>query len=139
MPSPREKYLLTKCGQSNSMSVNMQACQALESKMDVATVQISGDLKDVKTRLSELGVGPEDLAVKGSLEQSLALCETVKQVAGHVFRDNSVRDEAKAAYGNVGNVREDSAFHVYEGNVAREKSRVVMGNMDSDSFLAFMK
>jgi hypothetical protein len=41
--------------------------------------------------------------------------------------------------GNVGTIPVDSVLHFYSGNNARAKATVVMGNMDSASFLVFIK
>jgi hypothetical protein len=80
---------------------------------------------------------------KTALMQCLSLCQAAvngaTQTTRHSFRNNKVFDEARAIYGNVGQVPAGSAFHSYNGNSASGKGRVVMGNMDSASCLEFMK
>jgi hypothetical protein len=77
------------------------------------------------------------------LEQCLALYEAAAdgatQTTGHSFRNNKVFGDARATYGNVGHVPAGSANHSYDGNMASDKARVVMGNMDGAGFLEFMK
>ena len=140
------------------MSANTEAFKALEVKMAAAEVQITTDLKAVNTRLEKLLASEpesnEDLQImtqkraveeqqKIALMQCLSLCQAAAdgatQTTGHSFRNNKVFGEARATYGNVGHVPAGSALHSYDGNSACDKARVVMGNMDSASFLEFMK
>ncbi len=152
------KWIRANASCSKSRSVNTEAFNALKFRMNAAAVQITTDLKAVNTRLEKLLASrvesEEDMQItaqkrgveeqqKAALMQCLSLCKAaadgVTQTTGHFFRNNHVLGEAKAAYGNVGTVPADSAFHSYDGNNARDKARVVMGNMDSASFLEFMK
>jgi hypothetical protein len=77
------------------------------------------------------------------LMQCLSLCQAAAdgamQTIGHSFRNNKVFGEARAIYGNVGQIPAGSATHSYHGNSASGKARVVMGNMDGANFLSFMK
>jgi hypothetical protein len=68
-----------------------------------------------------------------------AVADGATQITGHFFRNNKVFGGARATYGNVGRVPAASALHSYDNNSASDKARVVMGNMDSASFLEFMK
>ncbi|KAH7381969.1 hypothetical protein BKA64DRAFT_217536 [Cadophora sp. MPI-SDFR-AT-0126] len=141
-----------------SMSANTEAFRALEDKIDATERQITTDLKLANERLQNLlAAEPESeaelqiMAKKRRVEeqqrmalmQCLYLCqaavEGVKQTTGHSFTNNELLGEARAAYGNVGNVVVGSVVNAYEGNRASDRARVVMGNMDSASFLEFMK
>jgi len=136
----------------------MEAFKALEDKMVAAEVQITTDLKQVNTRLDKLlaseleSVEDQQITIRkqeaeeqqrGVLEQCLALCEAAAdgatQTMGHSFKNNRVFGEARATYGDVGRVPAGSANHSYDGNTASDKARVVMGNMDGDSFHKFMR
>lgn len=136
----------------------MEAFEALETEMAAAVVQISTDLQVVNTRLEKLlaseAESEEDMLIitqkrqveeqqKAVLVQCLSLCQAAAdgatQTTGHSFTDNKVFGEAKAIYGNVGQILAGSATHSYDGNSASDKGRVVMGNMDGASCLEFMK
>ncbi|RFU25376.1 hypothetical protein B7463_g10962, partial [Scytalidium lignicola] len=141
-----------------SMSINTEASKALESRIIAAEVQITTDLKTVNTRLEKLLASEpeseEDMQLmtqkrrdeeqqKTALMQCLSLCQAAadgaSKITGHSFRNNSVLGEARATYGDVGHVPAGSASHSYDNNSASNKARAVMGNMDSASFLEFMK
>ena len=140
------------------MSANTETFKALEIKMAVAEVQISTDLQVVNTRLEKLLASEpeseEDMQIitqkrgveeqqKAVLMQCLSLCQAAAdgatQTTGHSFKNNQVFGEARAIFGNVGQIPAGGAAHSFAGNIARDKARVVMGNMDSASALGFMK
>jgi len=140
------------------MSANTEAFKALEIKMATAEAQISTDFYVVKTRLEKLLASEpeseEDVQIitqkrgveeqqKAVLMQCLSLCQAAAngatQTTGHSFRNNEVFGEAKAIFGNVGQIPAGSAIHSYDGNKASGKARVVMGNMDGANALDFMK
>jgi len=141
-----------------SMSANTEAFKALEVKMAAAEVQITTDLKVVNTRLEKLLASEpeseEELQImtqkrgveeqqKTALMQCLSLCQAAAdgatQTTGHSFRNNKAFGEARATYGNVGDVPAGSATHSYDSNSASDKARVVYGNMDGASFREYMK
>jgi hypothetical protein len=80
---------------------------------------------------------------KAVLLQCLSLCQAAAdgatQTTGHSFRNNEVFGEARAIYGNVGQIPASSGTHSYDGNSASGKAKVVVGNMDGANFLGFMK
>ena len=140
------------------MSGNTEAFKALEVRMAAAEAQISTDLQVVNTRLEQLLASEpeseEDILVitqkkgveeqqKAVLMQCLSLCqaaaEGATQTTGHSFKNNKVFGEARAIYGNIGQVPDNSVYHSYDGNSASDKSRAVYGDMDSASSSAFMK
>jgi hypothetical protein len=140
------------------MSANTEEFKALEIKMAAADVQISADLQDVNTRLEKLlesePESEDDIQIitqkKGAEEQQkavllqcLSLCQAAAdgatQTTGHSFRNNKLLGEARAIYGNVGQITAGSTTHSYDGNSASGKTRVVMGNMDGANLLDFMK
>jgi hypothetical protein len=140
------------------MSANTEAFKALEAKMAAAEVQITNDIKVVNTRLEKLLASEpesdEDLQIiarkieveeqqKTTLMQCLLLCQAAAdgatQITGHSFRNNKVSGEARATYGNVGQVPAGSAIHSHDSNSASDKARVVMRNIDGASFLEFMR
>ncbi|RDW87384.1 hypothetical protein BP5796_03078 [Coleophoma crateriformis] len=141
-----------------SMSANTDAFKALEVKIANAEVQITTDLKIVNTRLERLLAleleSDEDLKImtrkneveeqqKTTLIQCLSLCQAaadgITKTTGHSFKNNKVFGEARATYGDVGHVPAGSTIHSYNSNIASDKARVVMGNMDVASFLEFMR
>ncbi|RDW73400.1 hypothetical protein BP6252_07307 [Coleophoma cylindrospora] len=141
-----------------SMSDNTDAFKALEDKIANAEVQIITALKIVNTRLERLQASEpesdEDLQImtrkneveeqqKTSLMQCLSLCQVaadgITQTTGHSFQNNKVFGEARATYGNVGHVPAGSTVHSYDSNIASDKARVVMGNIDAASFMEFMR
>jgi hypothetical protein len=143
---------------STSMSANTEAFNALEVKMAAAEAQISTNLQVVNARLEKLLASEpeseEDMQVilkkrgveeqqKAVLMQCLSLCQAAAdgatQTTGLSFRNNNVFGEARAVYGNVGQIPAGSAAHSYDGNSASGKARVVMGNMDGANFLDFMR
>ena len=140
------------------MSGSTEAFRALEDKMITVETKIAADLEVVYARIEKLlATEPESememqmITVRKGVEedqkmalmQCLSLCraaiEGAKQTTGHAFMNNQILGEARAAYGNIGNVPVGSVVSVYEGNTAGEGARVVMGNMDSASFLEFMR
>ena len=80
---------------------------------------------------------------KAVLMHCLSLCQAVAdgatQTTGHSFRSNKVLGQAKAIFGNVGQIPAGSATHSFDGNSASGKARIVMGNMDGANFFDFMK
>jgi hypothetical protein len=140
------------------MSANTEAFKALEAKIAAAEVQITNDIKLVNTRLEKLLASEpesdEDLQImtrkieveeqqKIAFMQCLSSCQAAAdgatQTTGHLFRNNKAFGEARATYGNVGDVPAGSAMNSYDSNSASGKARVVMGNMDGASFREFMK
>jgi hypothetical protein len=140
------------------MSANTEAFKELEIKMAAAEIQISTDLQVVNTRLEKLLTSEpeseEDMRIitqkrrveeqqKAVLMQCLLLCRTAADGAtrttGHSFKNNKVSGEARAIYGDVGQIAAGSATHSYDGNSASGKARIVMGNMDGANLLDFMK
>lgn len=143
---------------STSISDNSASLQVLRDKFTAAEVRIHNDLDMVNKRLEMLiasereDENDQQIIIrkqraeeqqKKTLLQCLSLCQAVAdgvlQTAGHSFKHNKVSGEARAAYGDIGQLRVGSAIHVYEGNTAAERARVVMGNMDGASFLSYMK
>ncbi|OBT75572.1 hypothetical protein VF21_05832 [Pseudogymnoascus sp. 05NY08] len=141
-----------------SMSANTEAFKALEIKIAASESQISTDLQVVNMRLEKLLAtvpeSEEDMQLitqkregeeqqKAVLMQCLSLCQAVAdgatQTTGHSFTNNKVSGEARAIYGNIGQVPAGSDAHFYDGNSTSGKARVVMGNMDGADFLNFMR
>lgn len=125
--------------------------------MTAARDQITVSLEQVNTRLDKLLVlepeSEEDLQMiaqkkaveeqqKAALMQCLSLCQAAvdraTQTTGHSFKNNKLLGEAKAIYGDVGQLGEHSKSHSYDSNEANDKARAVYGNIDAESLSTFM-
>ncbi|KAL3423010.1 hypothetical protein PVAG01_04757 [Phlyctema vagabunda] len=148
-----------------SLSKNSVAIEKLTEKLELAMEPLGESLRNVDGRIENLTASFKalefmDVDMREQMEENLTtqkaaaeeqrqvlehcveLCNEitrdVRNTTGHTFIGNQAYNDALMVLGDVGNVPLGARQHTIRDSQVRDRARMTGGNMDSESFMAFM-